>query len=217
MTRTALRCLVAVLLAGRAGAAFEQALDPRLIDEARAVGQSRLDAIRARYHQPYRIHVARAPVDYIEIVTPFRRVALLAEEQVRAGNRVFGQREAVAALGDRSTVVEILIEMTFHPLNVFVGMPAYDVGLDTASPVTRLTPLQVSRTPRFGARVEGVAPSSPSLAAPNGPRGSQPMAGGTVAATFRAAALGPNGVYDVVISEQGKELARTRVNLGILR
>ena len=79
-------------------------------------------------------------------MTPFRRVALLAEERAQAGGRLF-QREAITLLGDRSTLVEILVEMTFHPLNVFVGVPAYDVELTTAAPVSRINPLQIGRIP----------------------------------------------------------------------
>jgi len=36
-------------------------------------------------------------------------------------------------------------------------------------------------------------------------------------ATFDAIALSPSGMYDVVISEGGKELARARVDLARLR
>ena len=43
------------------------------------------------------------------------------------------------------------------------------------------------------------------------------MLGGTIAATFDAGALNPNGVYEVVVSEKGKELALARVNMGTLR
>ena len=210
-------CLLAVLLAGSAAAGFEQALDPRSIDEAVAVGRARIEAVRARFHQPYRIPIGQAPVDYIDIVTPFRRVVLLAEGRAQVGDRLFGQREAIAALGDRAALVEVLVEMTFHPLNVFVGVPAYDVELATASPAGQIEPLQISRIPRFGARVEGVPAPSPFPGAANVPGLSQPLAGGTISAGFGAGTLNPNGVYDVVVREQGTELARARVDLGALR
>ena len=211
-----LRFLLVVLCAGSVLAGFEQTLDRRLIDDAIRVGQSRIEAVRTRYHEPYRIQVARPPIDYIDIVTPFRRVALLAQERARAGGSLF-QREAIALLGDRSTLVEFLVEMTFHPLNVFVGVPAYDVELTTAAPAARIEPLRIGRIPRFGARLEGVPQQSPYAAAANLPGESQPMLGGTIVATFSAGALKPTGVYDVVVSEDGKELARARVNVGTLR
>jgi len=216
VAHTVLRLLLAVLFAGSAVAGFEPTLDRRLIDDAIAIGQSRIEAVRTRYHQPYRIQVARLPIDYIDIVTPFRRVALLADERARAGDRLC-QREAIAASGDRSRLVEFLVEMTFHPLNVFIGVPAYDVELKAAASVTPIKPLQVSRIPRFGARIEGVPLPSPSPAAPNLPGGGQPLVGGTIAAGFGAGVLSPNGVYEVVVSEKGKELARALVNLAALR
>ena len=92
MAHTVFRFLLAVLCAGSALAGFEQTLDRRLIDEAIGVGRSGIEAVRTQYHEPYRIQVARPPIDYIDIVTPFRRVALLAEERARAGGRLF-QRE----------------------------------------------------------------------------------------------------------------------------
>lgn len=209
------RFLLALLFTGSAAAGFEPRLDPRLIDEAIAVGQSRIAAVRTRFHQPYRIPIGRSPIDYIDVVTPFRRLVLLAEERAQAGARLFAQREAIAALGDRSTLVEVLVKMTLHPHNVFVGMPAYDVEL--ATPSARIKPLLISHHPRFGARVEGVPLPTPYPGTPNLPGGSQPLAGGTIAAGFGAGALNPNGVYEVVVSEKGKELARARVNLGSLR
>ncbi len=214
-----LRFLLVVLFAGSVLAGFEQTLDRRLIDEAIGVGQSRIAAVRTRYHEPYRIQVARPPIDYIDIVTPFRRVVLLAHERARAGGNLF-QRDAIALLGDRSTLVEFLVEMTFHPLNVFVGVPAYDVELSTAAaaaPAARIEPLRIGRIPRFGARLEGLPQQSPYAAAANLPGESQPMLGGTIVATFSAGVLKPTGVYDVVVTEDGKELTRARVNMGTLR
>ena len=43
------------------------------------------------------------------------------------------------------------------------------------------------------------------------------MLGGTIVATFSGEALNPNGVYDIVVRESGKELARAGVNMGALR
>jgi hypothetical protein len=206
------------VLAGTATPAFEPAISPRLIDEAVVLGQNRIEATHVRYHQPYRLKVARAPIDYIDVVTPFRRVVLLAEERAQGGSRGFTQREAIEALGDRSAVVELRVEMTFHPLNTFVGVPAYDVELVAlASPRVRLTPSDVARVPRFGARMD-VAPLQSAGGGPAGQPGiSQPLTGGTIAVGFPIDMLNGSAVYDVIVSEKGAELARTRVNFGILR
>ena len=71
--------LVALLLAGTAVSGLETAITPRLIDEALALGQSRIESVRARFHQPYRLQVGRLPFDYIDVVTPFRRVVLITQ------------------------------------------------------------------------------------------------------------------------------------------
>ncbi|MBI3050745.1 MAG: hypothetical protein HYY76_20840 [Acidobacteria bacterium] len=79
----------------------------------------------------------------------------------------------------------------------------------------RVVPADLQRVPRFGARVAGTPLPYPR--APVLPPGSQPMLGSTVIAGFAGTQLDPRGVYDVVIEESGKELARARVNLASLR
>ena len=128
MARTGI--VVAALLAFTAvGAAFEPSLDQQSLAEAIALGLSRIDDMRSRFHATYRLEVMQPPVDYIEVVTPFRRVALDAEAHTRAGERLCGQREALAALGDTPSRVDLVVELTFHPLNNYVGMPDFDVAL----------------------------------------------------------------------------------------
>jgi hypothetical protein len=155
-------------------------------------------------------------VDYIDIVTPFRQVVRLAEERSRAGARPLGQREMLDATGDRLGLVEIAVELTFHPLNMYVGVPPYEVELSAGAPPARILPVHTSRVPRFGARVAG-APRLSEYVPLNVPGPSEPMLGGTVVAGFDALGLDAAGVYEVVVREQGKELARARVNLGNLR
>lgn len=204
-----------MLLAGGAAAGYAPTLDLRSIEEAIALGQSRIDAARVRFHQPYRLHVGRAPVDYIEIVTPFRRVALAAEERARTGGRLFGQRDALATLAGHMEQIDLIVEMTFHPFNVYINVPPYDVALAGPGSAVRIDPVDIQRLSRFGARVEGVPYPYPD--APILPPGSQPLLGGTVIAHFDTRRLDPAGAYDVVVGESGKELARARVNLGKLR
>src|SRR3954465_10574862 len=121
--------VVVLLAAGTRPAAMQSMLDAPSLQEAIAIGQSRLAAERARFHLPYRIPVNKSPVDYIDIVTPFRRVELAAEARAAAGQRGFGQREAleiVAAAPDR---LDTYVELTFHPLNTYIGVPNYDLAL----------------------------------------------------------------------------------------
>ena len=216
VAHTVLRILCGVILAGGAAFGFERSLDLRLINTATAIGESRIESVRTEYHRPYRIPVARAPIDYIDVVTPFRRIVRIAEDRARAGARPLGQRETLDAAGDRVGLVEFVVELTFHPLNSYVGVPLYEVALVSAAAPATLLPVQTHRTPRFGARVDGAPPLFPYVPL-NVPGRSEPMLGGTVVAGFTALGLDPAGVYEVVVSENGKDLWRGRVNLGTLR
>jgi hypothetical protein len=214
--------IVALLLATAAAASgVELTLSPRALAEAIDVGQSRIDSYRSRFHTPYRIPIARPPVDYVDVVTPFRRVALAAETRARLGDRFFGQREAKAILADAPDQVDLLFELTFNPLNTYVGMPAYDVRLLAAAAGTppTLSGSPVGRFPRFGPRTEppGVTLPYPYSLASTIPLGSEPLTGGTLLVHLDVGEAARNGAYDVLVIEGGKELARARIDFRALR
>jgi hypothetical protein len=192
---------------------------PRALTEAVDIGQSRIGSLRTKFHEPYRLHVQRAPVDYIDVVTPFRRVVLAAEAGARRGDRMFGQREARAALAESPGQIDLRVELTFHPQNTFIGVPAYQVRLlpaiaTTASPEAR----DVSYVPRFGPRIEGVPLPFPyPTTSPGLPGGGQPLTGGTIVVRLDGATLDPNGLYDVLVVDGKTELARSRLDLRALR
>ena len=195
---------------------MQPTLDRRTIEEAIFIGQSRFDAERTRFHAAYRVAVSRPPVDWIDVITPYHRVALAAEGRARIGDRVFGQREALAALAAAPDLIELLIELTFHPLNTFVGVPAYDVTIVRA----RDTPIRshyINRYPRFGPRTDGGGPALPNPNAAPILGSGQPMLGGTMVVQFAAMALDANGRYDIVIAEGGKEIVRAAMDLGKMR
>jgi hypothetical protein len=213
VAHTVFPLLLALLLAG----GFETALTPRLLDEALSIGQSRIESVRARFHQPYRLQIARPPFDYVDVVTPFRRVVLLTEDRTNLGIRGFTTREAADALGTQAGVVELRVEMTFHPQNVFIGVPGYDLALAAPGTPDRLAPMEVMRLPRFGPRIDGAQPA-PSGGPPDPRRGgSLPLTGGTLVAVYPVGTVKATEAYDIVISEMGKELARARVNFGGLK
>ena len=196
-------------------AAFDRAPDPRTIEQALSIGLSRIDADRAGFHRPYRLEVNRSPVDWVDIVTPFRRIVLEAEARTRNGARLYGQREAVETLAAAPDRVDAIVELTFHPLNTFIGVPGYDVRLVTGRDV--IAARETERIPRFGPRL-GVSPLPyPWIGSARVPRGGEPLLGGVIVAQFDGRLLAPDGGYDVVIEESGKELARARVELGRLR
>jgi hypothetical protein len=196
--------------------AMQPTLDRRAIEEAIFAGQTRFDAERTRLHATYRLTVSRSPVDWIDVITPFYRVALAAEGRARLGDRVFGQREALAALNAAPGLLELLVELTFHPQNVFVGVPAYDVSLMRAQD-TPIKAQYINRYPRFGPRSDAGTPALPNPNAAPILGSGQPMLGGTMVVQFAAGAFEPNGRYDVVIAEGGKEIVRTGMDLGKMR
>jgi len=212
-------CLVALLAA--APAAVDLALDANDVAAAIALGQSRIERDRVRFHQPYRTIVGKAPLDYIDIVTPFRRVVIAAEASVLAGDRTFGQRKALELAAATDLELDIIAELTFHPLNNYVGVPAYTIrlehrgpGSDPRAPVSGVRPRTFELIPRYGMRVDGAPPSGSGGITPGK---SQPLLGGALIAHFDGKTLDATGAYDVVIGEAGKELARARVNLAALR
>jgi hypothetical protein len=215
------RAAVTILLLALCGAAPYTAqldLDSRAIDEAIAIGQSRLAAERTRYHEPYRLIVARPPVDYIDVVTPFRRIVLGAQARAEIGDRGFGQRDALELLAAAPDQVDLRIELTFHPLNTYIGVPDYRVTIEppAGERLPPVLPRTLERVPRFGARLDGMPLPSPAPAAPATAGSSQPMLGGTVIARFDGRLLAGTA-STMVISENGGELVRVRLDLATLR
>lgn len=207
--------LTAVLAAGLSGlSAFEAELDRPALEEAMSIGQSHVESVRARFHQPYRVVAGTAPVDFIDIVTPFRKIVLAAEAQARAGSRRFGLRDAQQALGE-GTELTLYVELTFHPFNTFLGVPGYDIVLAEGQQI--VTPESLDRVPRFGPRVEGAPSAEPTAGALLAPKGSQPLTGGTLVARFLTTTLEPNGVYEARVMDGKTVLAKVRIDFARLR
>jgi hypothetical protein len=213
------RCLVALCglaLASTTVGAIQMTLDRRAIEEAIYIGQSRIEAERTKFHVPYRVQVAAPPVDWIDVITPFHRVELAAEMNARTGGRQFGQRDALETLRAAPDQVDLLLEMTFHPLNTFVAVPSYDVVL-TATGGVRVQPRRLDRFPRFGPRPQSTAPALPlPNATPLFGRG-EPVVGGTLIAAFDGSLLSPAGRYDVVVLEGEIELVRVELDFARMR
>jgi hypothetical protein len=196
------------------GSAVDLRLERRDFEEAIAIGASRIDTIRTRFHAGYRLPVGIAPVDYIDVITPFRRVVMAAEARARFGDRLFGLRDAQQSIADAPDEILLYVELTFHPLNTFVGVPAYEVVLTAGR--TELPPARIERIPRFGPRVEGFPSPVPQPGVTILPGGG-PLTGGTIAAHFPGSQLDPRGVYEAVVKDRQTVLARARIDLGRLR
>lgn len=212
------RCVLPAILL-LVAAAFPRAAQRTLslseVEEAIRTGQTRIAADRERFHAPYRIIAGQPPVDYVEVVTPFRRVVLAAQQQSQVGDRSFGQRQALQLLTEADGQFDFAVDFSLHPLNTFVGLPAYEVVLMKGS--VRVVPVSLDRHPRFGARVEGLPPPIPIPAGQISGGQSQPILGGTVTARFKGDDIDPERPMDLVVSESNKELARITIDLGRLR
>lgn len=203
--------------------ALEPSLDTQGIQDAIAIGQSSIAADRLRFNEAYRITAGKPPVDYVYFVTPFRRVEQAAEERREAGDRTFGQRQAREALDRAPNGLDVIVELTFNPLNTYVGVPEYAIFLVPTGGDAIVEASSIDRIPRFGPRVAGQ--SSSALAPPRQHRNvpGQPVLGGTLIAHFDVRQVVANGAYDVLIVERvsgGKpqtEIARVRVDLSRMR
>lgn len=218
--RRALPILLCVLCASIGSSAIDLTLDSRAIQEALDIAHTSIERTRARFHADYRFVAGRAPVDFIEVVTPFRRLVIAAETRARTGGRMFSQREALETLKSDPERVDLYVELTFHPLNTFVGVPAYGVMVKSTRPGTLpIRPSTIDRIPRFGPRVDGQPVYRP-LPYPIPPRvpSGQPLSGGTLIAGFDGRLLDPKGTYDAVVTdERDKELTSVRIDLSRLR
>jgi hypothetical protein len=84
---------------------------------------------------------------------PSRRVVLLVEEKMRILDRNYGVRQMTDALKPWRGLLEVIVELQFHPQNNYVGVPLIDVllvPLDGAGPPMPLVPEGTDRRPRFG-------------------------------------------------------------------
>lgn len=200
--------------AGVASHAVQITLDRRAIEEAIYIGQSRIESDRTRFHAPYRVRVGRPPIDWIDVITPFHRVELAAENNARRGGRMFSQQEALAVMKDAVDQIDLLVEMSFHPLNTFVAVPPYRVEILMPGG-RRVEPKRVERFPRFGPRAESDA--GPALPVPTPFGGGQTVVGGTLLAPLDGSGLDPNQRIEVVVLDGKTELARIPIDLGKMR
>jgi hypothetical protein len=155
-------------------------------------------------------------VDWIDVITPFHRVELAAETNARAGGRLFSQREAMDVLKESPNQIDLLIEMSFHPLNTFVAVPSYQVEIIVPDG-RRVAPRRVDRFPRFAPRPESPGPALPTPNASAVFGGGQPVMGGTMIAAIDGTTLDPTQRIEVVVLDGKNELARAAVDLGKMR
>jgi hypothetical protein len=175
------------------------ALGPADIERALTIGKDG-DAARARFHAAYVASPETPDIERVEVVTEFRRVVLAQEEHIRRGDHMFSARQARAEIGSTQGKVTIGVRVRFHPQNVYVSVPAYEVAIgDPAIP-----PADVRRTPLYA----NVGPKPPKGQA-------TPLIGGLVEADFDAGLIGSNARTVRVLLDR-REVARVMVDFGRL-
>lgn len=201
--RIAAACL-AVLAAGPPAAApIEIGLDRAAIAEAVRLGRSGGRTAHSTFHAAYRIALNDPIVRHLEVVTEFRRVVLLTEEREGAGDASWDVAQAMAAARSFRGRVELVVQLQFGPQNTYRSMPAYGLVLYDRVEGAAQQPLDALLTPAY----VGGQP------APTG----TPILSGTVAATFDAGRLAPDGHYLAALLLDGREVRRVPVNLRDIR
>jgi hypothetical protein len=179
--------------------ALKIAIAPQDVDRALTIARSR-EAERERFHAQY-IQVVNLPfIEQVEVVSEFRRVVLLAEEQTTRGDRFFAYSvtRATDALQVWRRRVAIVARVRFHPQNNYVDAP----------------PVTIRLAGNDGALI-GVKRDA-ILALPPGRKGEfVPVLGAVVEGVFEAEALGQSE-RDFVIELEGRELGRVTFNFSTI-
>jgi hypothetical protein len=158
-------------------------------DIERAVKLARgKEAQRAQFHAAYQIPVADAFVERLEVITEFRRMVLITEERLAAGEWAFGMvpRPAEDALRPWKLKLSIKTRIRFHPLNAYPMTPQIDIGVGGG--LDQLVPLRTHTDPQYGAS--------------DGAAGSAPLIGAVTEADFDAARAARR-TLDVTVRIQG--------------
>ena len=220
--RAAATAAVAVLAVAPRPQAVEANLPMQGVDDAIVFARMAQRGARQAFHDRY-VRTVGDTVSRISIVSEYRRVVLLAEERIRLGDRSYSVRQMTSELEPWRGLVEVIVDLTFHPQNNYVGVPLIDVllvPLDVQSAVMPFTAEATDRIPRFGVFREPLPPDTPwwpfpPVAATVTPR-AEPVTGGWVQASFDAGPVA-SGRFDVVVKEGATTLGSAAFDFGALR
>ena len=197
-------------------------LDRDAIDQAIVFARQAERPERAAFHDGY-FRTPGNELRRVSVVTEYRRVVLLMEEKMRLLDRNYGVRQMTDALKPWRGLVEIIVELQFHPQNTFVRVPLVDVllvPLDVPGNPMPLIAEATDRRPRFGLYWDPPPVDAPwwPFPPPTTPvlGGAEPLTGGWVHARFEAAGL-TRGRYEVAVKNGAAALGRVQFNFGALR
>ena len=202
--------------------AIDLNLDREAIDQAIVFGRQATRSERQAFHDGY-LRTPATEVRRVSVVTEYRRVVLLMEEKRRILDRNYGVRQMTEALRPWRGLIEIIVELQFHPQNTYVRVPSVDVllvPLDAPGEPMPLVADDTDRQPRFGLFWEPTPVDAPwwPFPPPNTPilGGAEPLTGGWVHARFEARGL-TRGRYEVAVKNGGENLGRVQFDFGAMR
>lgn len=223
-SRLTIACAGVLLALGAAAPvrAVDTRIDADAIDRAIIFARQATREERRAFHDGYQ----RLPGDAvrrISLVSEYRRVVLLVEEKMRLLDRSYGVRQMTQALTPWRGLLEVIVELQFHPQNNYVGVPLIDVlvvPLDAPGTPMPLTAEATDRRPRFGLFWDPPPMDAPwwPFPPPSVPviTGSEPLTGGWVHARFDAAPFA-RGRHEVVVKDGATTLGRAEFDLGAIR
>jgi hypothetical protein len=181
---------LAVLISAAPVAAMKIDISLADIDRALTIARSR-DVERSEFHARY-IQQANSPfIERAEVITEFRRVVLVAEEQIARGDRLFAYSTTKAndALQVFRRRVSLRVQVRFHPLNNYVTLPPVTMALVGNEAAL----IGVTRDPVYGFVTN--------------PGDAAPLMGAVIEGSFMAESIG-QARREFVISLDSKELGR---------
>jgi hypothetical protein len=202
-----------VALARVATIALQTRVDLPAVNEALLFARTATINERTEFNRPYRVVVGKAPVDYLDVITPYRRVVLAGTERRSAGSSL-SQREALDLLSQSGDTVDISVELTFSPFNTYIGVPDCTVTL-IAPDGRRVVSLETFRNARWTARLEGPPSATPGSNAPRPP--GTTLLGATVVGRFLLMSLNAAGTYEVETVVRGEPGVRAPIALAGMR
>lgn len=202
--------------------AIDIQIDQNGIFDAIDFGRQATREARTAFHEAYQA----APGDTvrrISLVSEYRRVVLLMEEKKRQLDRNYGITQMNQALKPWRGLLDVIVELQFHPQNTYVGVPPVEVlivPLDAAGTPTPLVAEATDRLPHFGRYWDPPPMDSPwwPFPTPGLPviRGSEPLTGGWIEARFDAAPF-KRGRHEILVKDGARTLARATFDFAALR
>jgi len=219
---SALALLVAAMGVATPVRAVDTHLDAESVDQAIIFARQATRDERAAFHDGY-FRLPGQAVRRISLVSEYRRVVLLVEEKMRLLDRNYGVRQMTDALRPWRGLLEVIVELQFHPQNNYVGVPLIDVlivPLDGPGVPMPLVPDGTDRRPRFGLFWDPPPMGAPwwPFPPPSVPviTGSEPLTGGWLHARFDARPLA-RGRYEVVVKDGAATLGKSEFDFGALK